>query len=193
MTKFLILIASFILYFSSQQSHAAGGSGFGINVGVGVPYLSQAGLNYRFNDKFSMSAGYNNLSLTAGTASVSLTMPEILVHYHPFAGSFFIALGAGQETLSVKATDTLTSLEATADVTASTMIAKVGWMWGLADGGFWFGMDAEYISPSGGKATVTAPGLTSTDQAYIDVQDSAAKFGEVAYTNITFARLGWVF
>ena len=66
-------------------------------------------------------------------------------------------------------------------------------MWGINDGGFWFGIDATYIMPSNAKSTITAPGVPTTDQAYIDLVDANKKFGETSYANVTFARFGWFF
>lgn len=188
-----ILALGFLCLSLSQTASAAGSKGLGLSLGSGIPFLSQAGIHYFFNDKFALYGGYNNLSITAGTASASLTMPELSLQFHPFSGSFFVGLGAGTETLSTKASDATTGLEAKIDVTATTAIAKLGWMWGASDGGLWFGMDFSYISPSGSKQTITAPGLSVTDQAYIDALDAAKKFGETAYSNFTFFKLGYLF
>ena len=167
--------------------------GFGLNVGAGIPFLMQGGVNYRMSETLGFSAAYNMLDVTSGTASVELSMPEVLVHYHPFKGSFFLAAGIGQETLTVSATDLQTSATATADVTAMTGIIKTGWMWGAASGGLWFGMDIAYISPFSPSTTISAPGVPTTSQEYRDVVDAANKFGETAYINFTFARLGYIF
>nr|HPI41486.1 hypothetical protein [Pseudobdellovibrionaceae bacterium] len=95
----VVLLASI----ASSKVWAAGSNQFGFNVGIGAPFLSQYGLNYKMGDKFSFSAALNQLDFTLGTASLKLTMPEVLLHYHPFGGSFFLAVGAGQETLQTKA------------------------------------------------------------------------------------------
>lgn len=189
----MAFISTLVLLFNSNFASAASNGGLGINVGVGVPFLSQAGVDYMFSDQFGIHLGYNNLTLTAGEASVALTMPELVLTYHPFSGAFFIGAGVGQETLVSKAKDTATGLEAKIEITANTTIGKIGWMWGVADGGFWFGIDASFVSPSGSKNTITAPGLSATDEAYQDAVESADKFGSTSYSNITFARLGYLF
>jgi hypothetical protein len=168
-------------------------SGFGVNAGVGIPFLLQAGVNYRLNDTLGFSAAYNTLNLTVDSASVDLKMPEFLVHYHPFQGAFFIGAGIGQESLKVTATDTITSQQASAEVTAMTGIIKTGWMWGAVSGGLWFGVDISYISPFSPSTNINAPGVPTTSQEYQDVVDAANKFGETGYINITFARLGYIF
>lgn len=165
----------------------------GVNAGLGVPFLSQFGLNYKLSPQFGLSAGYNSLDVTLGTSKASLKMPEILLHFHPLSGSWFVAGGLGQETLDVSATDAQTGNTASASVKAMTVIAKTGWMWGLANDGFWFGIDYSYISPSGANVTIVAPGVPTNDPAYTDTQDAAKKFGETAFTNLTFARIGWIF
>lgn len=178
--------------FIGSSAHAASKGGFGLHVGVGVPFLSQAGFDYQMSDKFGLSLGYNMLDLSVGDAKSKLSMPELLLRYHPFSGSFYLAAGVGQETLNVSATAT-GGAKAEIDVKATTTIVKTGWMWGAGDGGIWFGMDVSFISPSGAEQTITAPGVPTSDQAYIDALDAAKKFGETAYTNITFARLGYLF
>jgi hypothetical protein len=174
-------------------SPLASARGLGISGGAGLPFLSQFGLHYFFNNKFAVYAGYNNLSLSIDSAKTTLTMPELTLQYHPFDGAFFIGLGAGSETLKATATDSTTGLEAAIEVTATTGIGKLGWMWGAGDGGLWFGIDVAFISPSGAKETITAPGVSTTAQAYLDAQEAAKKFGSTAYTSLTFFRLGYLF
>lgn len=186
---FAILIAQIF----GSAAMAASSGGFGANFALGAPFVSQFGLNYQFSDKFGMSAGSDSLKIDAGVASLNLSLIEVMANYHPFGGAFFIGLGVGQESLKTTATDSTTATTASIEVTATTAIAKLGWMWGLSDGGFWFGLDVAYISPSGSKETITAPGVPTTSTAYTDAVDAAEKFGSTAYTNITFARLGWIF
>ncbi len=192
-----LVFATFLLIGSlgqaAESSGGGGGGGIGLNVGVGLPFVSQAGVNFRLSNQIGFSLGYNLLSLTSGEASLKLSMPEALVYFHPFSGAFFLGGGVGKETLNAKATDSGTNNEVTIDVTANTMIGKLGWMWGAANGGFWFGIDFSYIKPSNGKTTIVAPGVPTTDQTYIDAVDAADKFGNTAYVNVTFARFGWLF
>ncbi len=187
----IILLAA--LLFSVQSFAAGKATGFGLSVGTGIPFLGQVGANYQFSDKINFYGTYNILSLDSGSAKVELAMPEVGVLYHPFSGAFFIGAGLGQETLEVSATDADTSQEVRADVDAMTAIAKLGWMWGAANGGFWFGLDVAYISPLNSDVTVTAPGVPTSDPDYQDTVDAAEKFGESAYINFTFARIGYIF
>lgn len=87
----------------------------------------------------------------------------------------------------------MTGNTAKADVKAMAAVVKTGWMWGLANNGFWFGVDVSFVSPSNPDVTITAPGVPTNNSAYTDTVDAAKKFGETAFTNITFARIGWVF
>lgn len=187
-------IITFVLFlFLSPASYAVPQNSFGLNVGIGLPFLGQVGAHYYFTENLNLSVGYNNLDLDVGDASAKLNMPEVMLNYHPFSGSFFIGAGIGKESLEVTATDSLTLQQAKAEVDAMTTIVKTGWMWGATNGGFWFGMDIAYIVPTSPEVTVTSPGVPTTSQAYIDTVDAADKFGETAYLNITFARLGWLF
>lgn len=187
-------IATLVLI-GTVSAHAASSSngGVGLNIGLGVPFLTQAGLNYQISDRWGVEAGYNLFSLDVSSASVELSMPEVLLKFHPFAGSYFIGAGVGQETMEVKSADTSGANEVSIKVEAATTIVKTGWMWGVSNGGFWFGMDVAYIMPSSPKQTITAPGVPTTSESYLDAVDAADKFGKTAYTNITFARFGWLF
>lgn len=189
----LRILISFTLLISSQSFAASSSTGFGVSVGSGIPYLGQVGANYKFSDKLNFYANYNILDLSAGSAKVKLAMPEVGVTFHPMSGAFFLGLAIGQEALDVSATDTATSQEVKAEVDAMTGIAKIGWMWGIANGGFWFGIDLAYVSPFSADTTVTAPGVPTTSQDYQDVVDAADKFGDSGYINFTFARLGYIF
>lgn len=188
-------LRSFVLAFlltGSVAKAASSAGGLGLNVGLGVPFLTQAGIDYMFNSKFGISAGYNLLDLDVGTASVKLSMPEVLLNYHPFGGSFFLAAGVGSEKLETSASDSGGN-SVSGEVSATTTIAKVGWKWGLANGGFWFGVDFSYIAPNGGDPTITNNGVSTSDPAYTDLVEALDKYADTSYGNITIARLGWVF
>lgn len=188
MKVFRILL--FVTMFYSVPSFAQ----VGISAGSGIPFLGQVGIDYKPSTQWSLYAGYNILSLSVDTSSVELTMPEVLFRYHVFSRAFYVGLGIGQETLEATAVDSVTSQSVSAEVTAMTGIAKVGWMWGAGDNsGFWFGIDLAYIMPFGADTTITAPGVLTTSQEYQDVVEAADEFGETAYINFTFARLGFIF
>lgn len=183
-----------ILLFSSMGFAETSSSAFGLNVGIGFPFLGQAGVNYQFSDTFRVGATFNILDIKVDEAKAKLTMPEVYFTYHPFAGSFFIGAGIGKEKLEVSASDTGGTNEVTAEVDATTAIGKLGWMWGAADGGFWFGMDLAYIKPMSPKNTLTVPaGVPTSDPNYQDVVEAMDEFGDTAYINFTFARLGYFF
>lgn len=168
-------------------------AGLGIQAGFGVPYVSQMGLDLTLGPKLTLSAGTNTLDISLGEASVKLAMQEVGLKWHPFAGAFFLGIGGGSQELDVEAVDFLTNGTASTNVTSTVTIAKLGWMWGKDNDGFWFGIDMAFISPSGGEVEVDATGLTATDQAYQDVIDAGEQFAETSYTNITMARLGYIF
>ncbi len=177
------------LFYSSSAVASVGVSG-----GVGLPFLGQFGVDYKASSQFSFYVGYNMLSIDVGSSKAELTMPEVLFRYHPFSQSFYLGLGLGYENLDASATDSVTQLTARAEVSAMTGIAKLGWMWGAADNeGFWFGVDISYIMPFNDETTITAPGIPVTDPEYQDVLDAAEQFGETAYINLTFIRLGYLF
>jgi len=189
--KFLVIS---VLVFSTHFVHAeaGGGAGFGINLGVGIPFITQAGVNYQISDRFGVSAGYNLLDLDVDEASAKLSMPEVIFNYHPFQGSFFLGAGLGKEDFEVTAIAN-GGINIKAEVDATTTIFKLGWMWGAADGGFWYGVDVSYITPSSPTVKITAPGVPESDPNYMDVVEAVDKLGRSSYPNITAIRLGYMF
>ena len=188
MKNILLSCITFLLFIPIAKSD------LGLNVGLGLPYVSQYGINYTMGPSWSVNLEVNTLDISTGEASVKLGMNEFGINWHPFAGSFFIGLGIGQQKLEVSASDLGTGASASVDVTSTTTIAKLGWMWGKADGGLWFGMDLAFISPTGSEVNVeTTGGLGTNTQEYQDVLDAGEQFGSTAYANITFARLGYLF
>lgn len=190
--KNLLLILSFLLTIGTAVNTNAA-SGFGFQVGLGLPFLSQSGVYYYFNDQFGVDVSTNSLDIDLGTASIGLSMPQLLVNYHPFSGSFFVALGMGQLTSTISATDSTTGLKATAEIVANTTIGKMGWTWGIADGGLWLGIDYSMIMPSSPKTTITANGVPTNTTAYTDLVDASNKYGETSLGNITYLRIGYLF
>lgn len=192
----LVFLLSLSSIAFAQDGDSGGGSGsnqFGLNIALGLPYLTHFGVNYRLNSKIGFSAGYSSTSIDMDEASVDLSMPEVLVHYHPFSGAFYIAGGFGKESFEATATESGTSNQIKAELDATTTILKTGWMWGAANGGFWFGVDLAYIIPSGADAKITAPGVPTSDPNYQDVVDAANDLGETSYPQLTLVRLGWLF
>ncbi len=176
---------------SSSISHAKD-SAFGLNMAVGAPFLQQVGINYQISESFGVAAGYNLLNLTSSSVKVSLAMPELLLNYHPFGGSYFIGAGVGQESFETSGS-AVAGQVVSMKVDAMTTIFKTGWMWGIGDHGLWFGIDLSYVSPNNAKETITAPGVPTTDPAYLDAVDAVKKFGKTSYRNLPFARFGWLF
>ncbi|MES2854981.1 MAG: hypothetical protein V4692_03910 [Bdellovibrionota bacterium] len=183
----------------SAEGKDSGGSGggesrqgFGLNLALGFPFLTQAGVDIYLFDNLGLSLGYGNFNAKFGGSTIDLVMPEVILKWHPFGGVFFMGGGVGEEKLVSKATDSTSGQTAEIKVTAMTAIAKIGWMWGSNNGGFWYGLDLSYIRPSGAKTEITSS-LPTTNETYKEVQDQAKRFGEMAYGNFTFARLGWMF
>ncbi|MEZ4870698.1 MAG: hypothetical protein R2827_00340 [Bdellovibrionales bacterium] len=188
MRSVLLKIATFCVLLASHSAFA----GVGFNVGGGLPYTSQFGVNWFISDQFSAEVSFNQLSLSSGTASLSMTKPEIGIKWHMFKGSFFLGLALGQFTLESVGTDPVSSLEAKAEITATAMTVTMGWLWSISDGGFFWGLDFGYQSPSGVDTTITGP-LSPGDTAYDDAEELANDMGDTALPLFTFLRLGYMF
>lgn len=175
---------------------------FGLNLGVGVPYLTQVGLNYlHSSNMFSVELGYSALNATLSDVTVGLNKTELSVRWHPFMGAFYLGVGFGQSTMSGKSKDTINgqSVEAKVEIKSSTMTPQIGWMWGVADGGFFFGMDIGIQNPSGVKSTFTtnadlaAQATADYKKLEEDTRDQADKLGETAIPLVTLLRFGYLF
>ena len=188
MKNFYLVILSCTFLISNAYSAV------GPHVGLGLPYVSQAGLNLTMGPNWTANVQYNLLDLSIGDAKTELNMMEVGVQWHPFSGAFFVGLGVGQQNLEVSATDALSDVTVSAEVSSTTTIAKLGWMWGKADDGLWFGMDIAFISPSSSDVDIETSGaISTTSDTFKDVEEAGETFGETSYANITFARLGYLF
>lgn len=183
------LLLSALVFSFYPKAEAA----IGLDVGIGVPFITQASLTYQINDNWSVVGAYGLLDLDVDTASVELSMPSVMVHYAPFAGAFYLGAGVGKESFEASAYDADTDNTATAELDATTTIAQLGWKWGKANGGFWFGMDLSYIMPSSPESSINAGGVPTSSEEYQDLQEALDDFGDTSYMNITFARIGYMF
>ncbi|MFK8137855.1 MAG: hypothetical protein AB8E15_05805 [Bdellovibrionales bacterium] len=184
----------FTIFFSSLAfASTLKAEGMGLHFGVGLPYASQYGFDHTLSDTWSYSIGYNSISASFDTASVALTLPEVVFKYHPFKGSFFLGAGLGQSSLEVTAFDTASSTTVAGAVDSLAVVVDLGWMWGKGDGGLWFGMDLSYVLPMSADPSIDAGSALTSSTAYQDVESQLQTFGETAYINITFFRLGYLF
>ena len=166
---------------------------FGLNVGLGAPYLTQFGVNYvSASNKYSADINYGTITLNSGLSKASLSKPEVNLKWHPFAGAFFLGLGIGQQTLSAEATDVVTGQTAKVEVTSIAVTPNLGFMWGLKNQGFFIGIDAGFQNPLSPSTTITSA-LPTTDPAYIDAETQAKDLGETAFPVFTFVRIGYLF
>lgn len=175
---------------------------YGLNVGVGVPYLTQVGLNYlHSSNMFSAEIAYDALNMTIDDVSVGLNKTELSARWHPFMGAFYLGIGLGKQAMTGKAKDTINgqSVEVKVDITSSTLTPQVGWMWGIADGGFFFGVDFGFQSPSGVKSTFTtnadvaAKATAEYKELEKDALDKADKLGKTGIPTFTLLRFGYLF
>lgn len=168
-------------------------AGLGLNYGFGLPYVTQLGVNYTMGSSLTLHAGQNSLSFSSGLASVELSMPEVSALWHVFDGSFFLGAGVGSQSFKATATELFTAQTASVDVTSTVILFKGGWMWGKSDGGLWFGIDFTMVSPTSTDYEIIAPGVSTTDQVYKDAEKQAKTFASTSYTNLTVARIGYLF
>lgn len=183
------LCAAALVTLGAQKAQA---SQFGFYYAMGLPYTTQYGLNYvTDSQKFSFDLSYNSFAVNLGLAKVSLTKPELNLKWHPFTGSFFLGLGLGQMSLNTTAVEPNTLAELTLALNATTISPNLGWMWGKANGGFWFGMDVGFQTASSGEPTIDTT-IPTTSQTYIDALQSKDTYGK-SMALMTFFKLGYLF
>jgi len=188
MMNYVLRMLVFVtLSFSAHYANA----GLGINLGIGLPFVQQYGLDYKMSDKFSAEVLVNGLDLSLGEAGVEMSKTEIGLKYHPFGGAFFLGLAYGNFNTTATATQSGNQVEA--KVEGSALTTKLGWMWGVANDGFYFGMDIGYQSPMGTSTDIDAGGVPTSSEEYQDAKEAAEKYGESGTVNLTFFRIGYLF
>lgn len=175
---------------------------FGFNAGFGLPYVSQFGLNYlHSSNRFSVDVNHGSFNLDVDIVALSLTKTELVVKWHPFAGSFYLGAGIGSQALSSKATQTVLTEEVEAEIkiTSSTLTPVLGWMWGASNGGFFAGMEFGMQTHQSPKTTLTtnADASIQTNAEYMeleaDIREQGEKYGEASVTVMTLLKIGYLF
>ena len=175
---------------------------FAFNVGLGAPYLIQAGLEYSHSSRqFSAEVGYNQLKYTFEDVDIALTKPELSLRWHPAEGAFFVGAGVGQMDLDLGVTGTVSAQTVNIDVNfkAMTVTPKIGWLWGYSGGGFFGGLDLGLqvpLSTSSSLTTNADPLLQAQpefQQLRNDVEDVEKLLGKTSLPVVTVLRLGYLF
>lgn len=183
-------------------SKASGGGAFGFNVALATPFLNQYGLNYVNTSKnFSAELVHSAISLTITDIVIGGQSDAIILRWHPFSGSFFLGAGFGQKTVYSEASQTIggANIRTKFEIKSATLTPTLGWMWGIADGGFFGGFDVGYqthLSPKS-ELTSNADDATKASAEYVALEDSAntqgEKLGKLALPVITLFRIGYLF
>lgn len=164
----------------------------GLNFGMGFPFLTQYGVDYQLNDRFSFEASNNKLGFDISDASLSMTRQELGVRWHIFQGSFFLGLAYGN--MNFSATGTESGQTVTFDVDAQTLTTRLGWMWGISDGGLYFGMDLGVQSPLSTSTSITnSSGVPTSNQAYQDAEEAADTIAKATLPVFSFFKIGYIF
>lgn len=188
-TPLKIILWAFLLC-SSPRAFAGN---YGLNLGFGVPYFTQFGVNYvDLSKNLSAEVRLNFFTLSAGIASVRLTKPEINVKWHPFAGPFFLGLGLGHQIATATATAPSSGAGVKYSVSSSVATTTLGWLWGISDVGVFWGVDASYQNPYHVYTTIDSD-IPADESAYTDARDAGEKFGELGLPLITLIRVGYLY
>lgn len=175
---------------------------FGLNAAVGLPHPVSFGLDYAHGSGwFSAGVSTGSTSLTVSNVSASMKHTDLALRVHPFTGAFYLGVLLGQQTISAKETRSIQNADVTAevDIKSSYTTPHLGWMWGIADGGFFVSLDFGFQSPSGVSTSFSsnAPAALVNTQEYKDlekeVKDQGNKLGEIGLPHMTLLKLGWLF
>lgn len=175
---------------------------FGLHASIGFPHPINYGLNYVHSSGFfSAEISTGNFSITMSDVKLKIDNTEIGARWHPFAGSFYLGALVGSQKITGSKTERVSGFdaEATVDIKSSYITPHLGWMWGVADGGFFMSMDFGFQTNSGVTSDLTsnAPPAVQAQQDYIDlakdVKDNGEKIGKQSLPAITLLKIGWLF
>lgn len=176
---------------SKNSNHTP--SSWGVSAGLGVPFLTQLGASYiNSSSLWSAELLYHSFSLTIASVTLKASKPEGIVRWHPFRGAFFLGLGLGQQTLSAEAFDLGASSNIKVSLTSFASTPYLGWMWGLANRGFYTCIEFGAQISSDSKTSITTS-LTSNNQTYIDTVEQSNKYGNLTLPVMTLLRIGYLF
>lgn len=176
---------------------------YGLHAQAGLPHPVSFGLNYVHSSGL-VSAEFNmgSFNITSSGVKVGMSHLQLGVRWHPFMGSFFLGANFGQRTIMGESTETINTIPVTAkvEVKSNYLMPHLGWMWGVADGGFFLGMEIGYLSPSGVNTTLSTnvndPLVTGTQEyrdLEKDVKDAGDALGAIGLPTFTLLKLGWLF
>ena len=189
-TPLKIILLAFFLCFSPRTF----AGNYGLNIGLGVPYLTQFGINYVDLPKnLSAEVRLNFFfTISAGIASVRLTKPEVNVKWHPFTSSFFLGIGLGHQIATATATEPSSGAGVKYSVSSSVATTTLGWLWGISDVGLFGGVDVSYQNPYHVYTTIDTA-IPADDTAYTDAREAGEKFGNLGLPLITLIRIGYLY
>ncbi|MCC2679842.1 MAG: hypothetical protein K0R29_2418 [Pseudobdellovibrio sp.] len=189
----MLKLKSLLFIFIIALSTKAFAGPYGVNFGLGIPYLTQLGVNYvDLANNFSAEARLNFFTVSVGIASVRLTKPEINAKWHPFQGAFFVGMGWGIQYATATATEPNTRAGIKYSVVSDTVTTTLGWLWGLSEPGFYGGFDFSYQNPYNVR-TVIDSDVPVNDDTYNDAKDAGEKFGSLGLPLFTLIRVGYLF
>ncbi len=175
---------------------------FGFHGQLALPNPLNAGLTYLHSSKmFSFELETGSLALKVSGVDVDFKNTALGFHWHPFAGSFYLGALVGNRVLSGKKMEVISSvpITATVEVKSNYVTPVLGWLWGLSEGGFFFGTELGYQSPSGVTTSLTSNADTTIQATNEyktlekDVRDAGNKLGEIGLPHFVLIKLGWLF
>lgn len=182
--------AVLVIFFLPLGIHAAPG----LYGGIGIPHQSQLGLTYDFSNAWMLELSYNHGNSITSCKKFDLKVIQFGLNAFPSAGNFFLGAGVTQSTMTAGETDSTSKLDFTMDGSATRVYAKLGWIWGRADRGFWYGIDlSAYQTLTYKKETDVPAGVDVNSREYLSVDDVVKVFIQTQSLNLTFFRLGWSF
>lgn len=174
----------------------------GPTVNVSFPRIRELALEYKSGNGFFSAAAISGGFSLKPESKIEATFSnyEIRGRLHPFAGSFFLGLGLGTQSIKIKATDSIssTNVDLNLDIASTYMVPHIGWLT-VYSFGLTFGFDIGTVIPSGVKSTVTS-NANSTIQAQSeyqklksDAQSAGDKLGKTSLPYVTLLKVGWLF
>jgi hypothetical protein len=160
-------------------------------VGTGLAPTSNAGIALLFTDNYGMDIGYSQGNIAKSCSAFSLKLKHAAITLRPFSGSFYLGAGGAMEDLSVSNIYAATNQEFTMTAKATLFSSRVGWLWGIADGGLWWGFDVARYQSLSSSHEVDAPGVDINSAEYKNAYDNITIFAESEFYTF-MVRVGWM-
>ncbi|MEK6579120.1 MAG: hypothetical protein AABZ55_07825 [Bdellovibrionota bacterium] len=209
----IFLAITFFLTLTFSSLAGAESRPWGLSLTVGVPHPVNLAYEKVYDPDWTAAAGLGSLKLTfQNKYTIGISNIDARVRWHPFQGAFFLGGILGFQTLSGAASEGIVVGPTTVPTTLSLNITSIfltphlGWVWGIRNPGFFFGLELGEQLPFGASSKLNVaiddPSLASqlsavqATLAYQSLLDKLQTYSnQIGLIKFPYAaiKLGWIF